>query len=328
MAFANAIVVENLRKEFPGVVAVDDVTFAVEHGEIFGFLGPNGAGKTTAISILCTLLKPTSGRARVNGFDCATESHRVRASVGIVFQDSCLDERLTAEENLNFYAILYGLAKKDRRRRVIEALTLVGLEDRRRDLVRTFSRGMKRRLDIARGLLHIPKVLFLDEPTTGLDLQTRSRIWEDVRRLRDEEGVTVLLTTHYIEEAEICDRVAIIDQGKLVACDTPDQLKAGLDSDVLVVQTIDDERLGPRIGERLQMVVEPTPDGLRISMNRDARNVLRELIDTFSHDITAVYVKRPTLSDVFLKLTGAQIREESRSAADRMRESPRARRMR
>ena len=321
-----AIEVENLRKEFPGVVAVDDVSFTVGQGEIFGFLGPNGAGKTTTISILCTLLKPTSGRTLVNGLNCATRSLDVRRSVGIVFQDSCLDERLKSEENLNFFAILYGLPKRERKRRIIEALTQMGLADRKGDIVRTFSRGMKRRLDIARGLLHVPKVLFLDEPTTGLDLQTRNRIWEDIQRLRATEGVTVLLTTHYIEEAEICDRVAIIDQGKLVACDTPENLKSGLESDVLVVKTIDDERLAPRIGERIHMVVEPTADGLKISMNESARDILRDLIETFSSEITAVYIKRPTLSDVFLKLTGSEIRPESRNDTDRMREFIRSRR--
>jgi ABC-2 type transport system ATP-binding protein len=321
----DAIQVENLTKAFPAVLAVDQVSFSVKQGEIFGLLGPNGAGKTTIISILCTLLKPTDGRALVSGFDCATHALQVRASVGIVFQDSCLDERLSAEENLNFYGILYGLSRKERRQRTEEVLAQVKLAERRRDLVRTFSRGMKRRLDIARGLLNVPKVLFLDEPTTGLDLQTRSQIWEDVRKLRDSEGVTVLLTTHYIEEAEICDRVAIIDHGNLVACDTPDNLKAGLESDFLVVKTEDDAGTLELFKNRFTVGAELTSEGLKIPMNEAGPGILRDLMDAFAHRITAIYVKRPTLSDVFLKLTGTEIRPEAASASDRMRQFVRRR---
>ncbi len=219
-----AIEVGSLVKEFNGLRAVDHLTFGVEAGELFGFLGPNGAGKTTTIHILCTLIHPTSGQARVAGFDCITQPQEVRQKIGIIFQDPSLDERLTAWENLEFHGMIYHLPKPLRRRRMEEVLQLVSLWDRRHSRVKTFSGGMKRRLEVARGLMHQPQVLFLDEPTIGLDPQTRHRIWETLERLRRERQITLFLTTHSMEEASRCDRVAILDRGKLITLDRPSEL--------------------------------------------------------------------------------------------------------
>ncbi len=220
------IEVEHLVKRYGEVTAVNDVSFAVEPGELFAFLGPNGAGKTTTISILCTLLAPTSGATRVAGFDCLRQPTEVRARIGIIFQDPSLDERLTAWENLLFHAMIYHVPARERRDRIERVLAMVELSDWRHTIVKRFSGGMKRRLEIARGLLHQPTLLFLDEPTLGLDPQTRRRLWAFVARLRRESQITVFLTTHYLEEAEQCDRVAIMDHGRLVALDTPAALKS------------------------------------------------------------------------------------------------------
>ncbi|MFH1046887.1 MAG: ATP-binding cassette domain-containing protein [Patescibacteria group bacterium] len=221
------ISVRGLTKKFGNHVAVDDISFDVADGEIFAFLGPNGAGKTTTVKLLTTLLRPTVGEIRLNGFDPVHESAEARRTLGIVFQDSSLDDELTAFENLEFHGVLYGVPKKDRRERIDQLLAFVGLNDRRSDLVKTFSGGMKRRLEIARGFLHHPKILFLDEPTLGLDPQTRRHIWEYVRQLNSDEGTTVFLTTHHMEEAErMADRVAVIDQGRLVTQGTIADLKA------------------------------------------------------------------------------------------------------
>ena len=219
------IEVQNLTKKFGDLVAVDNIDFEVFEGEVFGFLGPNGAGKTTTISMLTTLLAPTSGEAKVAGFDVAREKDKVRESIGLIFQEPTLDEDLTAWENLKIHAALYHLPKDLYRQRVEEMLKMVKLWDRRGEMVKNYSGGMKRRLEAARGLLHHPKVLFMDEPTLGLDPQTRTKIWDYVLDLRKREKITLFMTTHYMEEAEYCDRVAIIDYGKLVAVGTPKQLK-------------------------------------------------------------------------------------------------------
>jgi len=219
------IKVKNLSKHFGQVIAVDNISFEVGKGEVFGFLGPNGAGKTTTINILCTLLMPTAGEATVNGFNVASSPNEVRRSIGIIFQDPSLDERLTAYENLNFHGMIYHLASKLRKTRIDEVLHMVGLYSKKDTIVRTFSGGMKRRLEIARGFMHSPKILFLDEPTTGLDPQTRKYIWDYIIELSQKERITVFLTTHYMDEAEICQRVGIIDHGKIVDLDTPDALK-------------------------------------------------------------------------------------------------------
>ncbi|HPN56647.1 MAG TPA: ATP-binding cassette domain-containing protein [Candidatus Omnitrophota bacterium] len=219
------ISVKNLSKHFSGVRAVDGISFDVKKGELFGFLGPNGAGKTTTINILCTLMVPTSGRADVNGFNVTDSPTDVRKSIGIIFQDPSLDERLTAYENLNFHGMIYHITSRRRKTRIDEVLNMVGLCPKRDSVVRTFSGGMKRRLEIARGLMHSPKILFLDEPTTGLDPQTRQYIWDYILNLARKEKITVFLTTHYMDEAEICQRVGIMDHGKIVDLDTPDSLK-------------------------------------------------------------------------------------------------------
>jgi ABC-2 type transport system ATP-binding protein len=217
--------VENLTRKFGKLTAVDGITFSVKSGEVFGFLGPNGAGKTTTISMLCTLLRPTAGTARVTCCDVVKEPNRVRKEIGIIFQDPSLDDRLTAEDNLKFHGNLYHMKAEDIEKRIPEVLSLVELYERKRDFVRKFSGGMKRRLEIARGLMHRPKLLFLDEPTLGLDPQTRSHIWEYVMKMRQETGLSVFMTTHYMQEAEICDRVAIMDHGKIVDLDSPAALK-------------------------------------------------------------------------------------------------------
>ena len=220
-----AISIRGLSKHFGHVPAVDDISFEVEKAEIFGFLGPNGAGKTTTINILCTLLLPTTGEAMVNGFNVVTSPNEVRKSIGIIFQDPSLDERLTAYENLNFHWMIYHLPARVRKVRCVEVLNMVELYPKRNCIVRTFSGGMKRRLEIARGLMHMPKILFLDETTIGLDPQTREHIWDYVLNLSQKERITVFFTTHYMYEAEICHRVGIIDHGKIVALDTPAALK-------------------------------------------------------------------------------------------------------
>jgi ABC-2 type transport system ATP-binding protein len=220
-----AIEVKGLSKHFGQVIAVDNISFEIGKGEVFGFLGPNGAGKTTTINILCTLLMPTAGEATVNGFNVANFPNQVRRSIGIIFQDPSLDERLTAYENLNFHGMIYHLSSKLRKTRIDEVLHMVGLYSKKDTIVRTFSGGMKRRLEIARGLMHSPKILFLDEPTMGLDPQTRKYIWDYIIELSQKERITVFLTTHYMDEAEICQRVGIIDHGKIVDLDTPGALK-------------------------------------------------------------------------------------------------------
>ena len=233
----DAIHVEGLTKTFNGFTAVDDLSFRVEAGELFGLLGPNGAGKTTTINMLSTLVKPTSGKAEVAGFDIAAERDAVRRAIGVVFQEPALDIKLTGRENLNFHAMMYGQGRAERKLRIDEVLKLVDLEDRAGSLVEDYSGGMKRRLEIARGLTHRPRVLFLDEPTLGLDAQTRRHIWEYIRKLNRENGVTIILTTHYMEEADyLCGRVAIMDHGKFVAMDTPARLKDILGGDVVSIE--------------------------------------------------------------------------------------------
>ena len=235
------MIVDGLRKSFDDIVAVDGVTFDVAAGESFGFLGPNGAGKSTTINILCTLLRPTGGSASVAGFDVATRPADVRRHIGLVFQDPTLDEYLTAEENLRFHAELYGVPRETTEDRLRDVLEMVELWERRKGIVATFSGGMRRRLEIARGLLHSPRVLFLDEPTVGLDPQTRAHIWSYIEELRKREEITIFLTTHYMDEAEHCDRIAIIDHGTIVAIDTPEALKASVGEDRMELRTADDE---------------------------------------------------------------------------------------
>src|SRR5438552_12523993 len=314
----NAIIeVHELVKQFGDFTAVAGIDFQVEQGEFFGFLGPNGAGKTTTINILATLLPPTRGRAVLAGFDVLTQPNQVRQSIGMVFQDPSLDNRLTAEENLIFHAMLYNVPKRLRAERIEQVLGIVGLSDRRHSQVRTFSGGMKRRLEIARGLLHYPKVLFLDEPTVGLDPQTRNAIWQHVRKLRDEIGITVFMTTHYLDEAENCDRIAIIDHGKIQALDTPAALKRMIGGDKIIV--VGDKELQNDIAGRYGVQVQAVNGEFHFQVAGGAEFVPRVVVD-FKDRIKSIQVKQPSLDDVFLQLTGHAIREEEGSELDRMRQ--------
>lgn len=312
------VLVTDLVKKYKEIEAVKGVSFDVRKGEIFGFLGPNGAGKSTTIKMLATLVQPTSGRAVLNGFDVSKDPDRVRRSIGLVFQDPSLDNHLTAEENLTFHAMLYDVGGAVLAGRMKEVLSMVELEDRRKAIVGTFSGGMKRRLEIARGLLHHPAVLFLDEPTVGLDPQTRNRIWQYIRNLRDREGITIFMTTHYMDEAENCDRIAIIDYGKIVALDTPAQLKRMVGGDVLTVRTADDAALAREIELAYNTQVTATKDGLQFEVELGAE-FIPEFAGRFRGKIMAISLHQPTLDDVFLKLTGRAIREEAAGAIDQMR---------
>ena len=263
MTNANHIIeVEHLIKRFKALTAVDDISFHVEEGEIFGFLGPNGAGKTTTINILCTLMKPTSGRVTLNGFNVLRQPNQVRHSLGLVFQDPSLDIRLTAFQNLNFHAHVYSVPRSVRRKRIDDVLKMVELWDRRNDEVRHYSGGMRRRLEIARGLLHYPKVLFLDEPTLGLDPQTRSRIWEYILELKQRESITIFLTTHYMDEANIADRIAIIDYGKIVAIDNPEALNRSVGGDVIALKTQDNDSALAEIHQKLGVEAKQDSEGI------------------------------------------------------------------
>ena len=303
------IKVENLVKRFGELVAVDNISFTVPSGEIFGFLGPNGAGKTTTINILCTLSKPTSGRATINGFDVVRQQNQVRQSIGLVFQDPSLDERLSGIQNLRFHALVYNVPASVRQKRIEEVLTMVELWDKRHNIVHTYSGGMKRRLEMARGLLHHPKVLFLDEPTLGLDPQTRNRIWEYILELRRREGTTIFLTTHYMDEAEKADRIAIIDYGKLVAIDTPEELKKLVGKDIISLKTDDNNRAAEEIRLRYRIETRYDSDGLTFEV-ASGEEFLPAFIKEFDTKILSVSLRRPSLDDVFLKLTGREIRQE------------------
>jgi len=317
------ITVESLVKKYGGLTAVDGISFAVEPGEVFGFLGPNGAGKSTTINILCTLLSPTSGRASVAGHDCASEPDAVRQSVGIIFQDATLDNGLTATENLLFHAYLYNLNKATAKERIAEMLKLVGLEDRKDDLVRKFSGGMKRRLEIARGLIHYPKVLFMDEPTLGLDPQTRNMIWEFVRSLKAKTGITIFMTTHYLEEAEVCDRVAIIDLGRIIASGSPAELKAGLKGDTIRLSAKDNAALAAEVEARFGIKPIAVPDGMVLTVDK-GEQFLPTLIKGLNTEVLSVSLTRPSLNDVFLALTGKSIRDEDADLHAPMRALARA----
>jgi ABC-2 type transport system ATP-binding protein len=313
-----AVAVSRISKSFGALTAVDDVSFDVRPGEIFGFLGPNGAGKSTTISMLCTLLRPTSGSAQVAGFDVVQQRAQVRRNIGLVFQDPTLDEYLTAEENLRFHAELYGVPRHETEARIGRVLQMVDLTDRRKGLVRLFSGGMKRRLEIARGLLHSPRVLFLDEPTVGLDPQTRSSIWTYVQELRQREDITMFLTTHYMEEAEVADRIAIMDAGRIVALDTPDALKASIGKDRVRVRTADDAATITALRERFNLDAT-TSEGEVTFYVADGEEFVPRLFAELGIAITAVSVARPTLDDVFMTYTGRTIRDAEATAGDQLR---------
>jgi len=304
----SSIEVIDLVKSFGRLAAVDKISFEVEDGEVFGFLGPNGAGKTTTINVLCTLMRPTAGRARVAGYDVASQRDAVRQSIGLVFQDPSLDDQLTAYENLQFHAHVYNVPGRERAQRIEEVLRVVELWDRRDAVVRTFSGGMKRRLEIARGILHHPRVLFLDEPTLGLDPQTREHVWEYILEVQRAHHITIFMTTHYMDEAEHCNRIAIIDLGKIVALDTPDALKRMVAVDIVTVQTEDNERAAREIRERYGL--EPQRDDTRLRLEVEAgAEFIPRLVRDLGVAVRSVDLHRPTLDDVFLKLTGRAIRE-------------------
>ncbi len=320
-----AIEVEALTRNFGDFTAVDAVSFNVEEGEIFGFLGPNGAGKTTTINMLCTLMRPTSGRASVNGHDVAREQAAVRRAIGLIFQDTTLDEQLTGMENLRFHAMLYDVPRQDFERRSAALLEMVDLTEKARDQVQQYSGGMKRRLEIARGLLHHPRVLFLDEPTIGLDPQTRRLIWDYLRALRDREEITMFMTTHYMEEAENCDRIAIIDHGEVIALDTPEGLKSLVGGDIVTVRTADNDQASLKLQRAFQVEPRMGPDGQLIIETGGGEQFIPQMMTTLSNgeapiDVQSVNLRRPTLEDVFIKLTGHAIREEEADSKERMRQ--------
>ena len=303
-----AIVVNDLHKRFDEVHAVKGVRFDVAPGEVFGFLGPNGAGKTTTINMLCTLATPTSGSAHVAGFDVVTERDDVRRHIGLVFQDPTLDSYLTAEQNLRLHAELYGVPREAVAQRMEQVMEMVGLWERRGSLVSTFSGGMKRRLEIARGLLHSPRVLFLDEPTVGLDPQTRVSMWSYIRELRQREQITIFLTTHYMDEAEYCDRIAIIDNGTIVALDTPEALKAKVGTDRVQIRTADDAAAIAALRDKLGVDARIREGSVTFGVPNGEAFVPR-LFAELGVAIRAVSVARPSLDDVFLAYTGKTIRD-------------------
>ena len=322
-AGVDIIEVDRLVKRYGSFIAVDGVSFTVREGELFGFLGPNGAGKSTTISVLCTLLRPTEGRVLVNGYDVASDPDGVRRSIGIIFQDPSLDTQLTAMENLAFHARVYHLPRSYWNAEAERLLRLVDLWERRDDLVKNFSGGMKRRLEIARGLLHRPRVLFLDEPTLGLDPQTRDHIWTYLEQIRRDTGTTLFLTTHYMEEAERCDRIAIIDHGHIVALDTPDALKGMVGGDIITLTTGDDDRAAAVLQERFGLRAAQVDSTLRLEV-QNGEAMIPRIIQGIDVPIRTVSLRRPSLEDVFLKITGREMRQEEVSEVDRMREHVRA----
>lgn len=310
---SNVIETKDLTKRFGSLTAVDGVNIAVGQGEIFGLLGPNGAGKSTIISILCTIMKPTSGTAIVNGYDIIRQPSLVRKSIGIVFQDPSVDDRLTGKENLEMHADLYGVPESEKRSQIDKVLELVELSDRSNDFVRNYSSGMRRRLEIARSLVHTPKILFLDEPTIGLDPQSRDHIWSYIRELLKTEDLTIILTTHYMEEADkLCDRVAIIDHGNIVALDTPEDLKEQLGGETITVKTENNPLYLEKIkGAGIVMSVVIAGDEVKMTVD-NAHKILSHVVDVALKNgiaIETISLQEPQLDDVFLHYTGRALRE-------------------
>jgi len=313
--------VQNLTKKFKQVTAVDHLSFQVHEGELFGLLGPNGAGKTTTMRMLTTLLKPDSGFASVAGHDIIKSRKDVRASIGMVFQEPALDRQLTGRENLDFHGRMYGMKKDLRKSRIAEVLDLVELSDRANDLVETYSGGMQRRLEIARGLMHFPRVLFLDEPTLGLDTQTRRRIWEYLRKMNHEHKTTMILTTHYMEEADsLCGRVGIMDMGKIVALDTPKNLKDLIGADVI---TLEMECGDCEIFRQLETVKDLVEHGNRVSLMVENGERKIPILIAFAAEhgiqVMSVELHKPSLEDVFLRFTGATLRDREAGNVERAR---------
>jgi ABC-2 type transport system ATP-binding protein len=305
---ATAISVRDLVKTFGEVRAVRGVNFEVATGEVFGFLGPNGAGKTTTINMLCTLAKPTSGAASVAGHDVVTERDNVRRNIGLVFQDPTLDGYLTAQQNLRLHAELYGVQSDLVMPRMRQVMEMVGLWDRKDSVVGTFSGGMRRRLEIARGLMHSPRVLFLDEPTIGLDPQTRRSIWDYIRELKEREEITIFMTTHYMDEAEWCDRIAIMDHGEIVALDSPEALKGGVGKDRVTILTDDNDAAIAALARQFGIEAQVSEGAVAFGVPAGEEFVPR-LFAELELPIRSVSVSRPTLDDVFMSYTGTTIRD-------------------
>jgi ABC-2 type transport system ATP-binding protein len=300
---------KGITKAFKNLVAVDHISLSIDEGEIFGLLGPNGAGKTTLLSMLATLIKPTEGTAKVNGYDVTKEPGKVRKSIGMVFQAPSSDDLLTGWENLYLHALMFGVPPDKRKERIVEVLKLVDLYDRANERVKTYSGGMRRRLELARGLLHKPKILFLDEPTLGLDPQTREHIWEYIERLAKEGKVTILITTHYMEEADmLCDRVAIIDHGKVIALDSPSNLKRRLGTSMIKAKV---RQPNMDLIKSLPYVSRAeVKDGEVMIALAEAGSHVQEVLCNLG-EASFVEMREPTLNDVFLQLTGKEIRTES-----------------
>ncbi len=302
------IQVKNFTKRYGDFIAVNDISFEVEEGSVFAFLGPNGAGKSTTINTLCTIFEKTTGSLLIDGKDVSEQKSEVRAAIGVVFQDSTLDAKMTIEENLKMHSIFYNIPKKEVEERVQFVLELVDLVNERKKMVSALSGGMKRRVEIARGLMHYPKVLFLDEPTTGLDPQTRAHIWEYIMKLQKERNITIFLTTHYMEEAEICNKVAIIDGGVIVAHDTPYALKKKYTKDTAYINTNDEVGLENLLVKHHLNYIKK--DGYYRVEAEDLAGFL-EVLSMHKEDITNIEIKKGTFNDVFLEITGKKIREEA-----------------
>jgi len=327
----DAIKINGLTKVFDDLVAVDHVNINIAEGELFGLLGPNGAGKTTLIKMLATLLMPTSGTAKVSRYDVTKDPDKVRRCIGIIFQDPSLDNRLTGKENLDFHARMYGMDRELRKERMSEVLDLVELKDKANVLVENYSGGMKRRLEIARGLMHHPEVLFLDEPTLGLDPQTRRHIWEYIKELNEKEDITIILTTHYIEEADyLCDRVAIIDYGKIVALDAPKNLKDSIGADIISLELSNsaDKNFATMLNKLRWIKKMKEHDGfLDLSVKNGEKRIpeIMNIAQKAGVVVQSVSLRKPTLEDVFLHYVGKTIREEETSVKDQVREMMRRR---
>ena len=314
-ATSSAIVIENLRHEYGDRAALSGVSFDVRPAEIFGLLGPNGSGKTTMFRILSTLMTPTSGRAGIAGFDVAASPANVRRQIGVVFQAQSIDVKLSAYENLWHIGHLYGMRGSALKARVNEMLERVALADRANEKAETFSGGMQRRLELAKGLLHRPSVLLLDEPTTGLDPGARIDLWQYLKVLRNQEGVTVLVTTHLMEEAERCDRLAILSEGRLVALGTPAELKSEIGGDVILLESSNPEALAEKM--RAHFNVAPQVLDGRVRLEREAgHKFITEVVEAFPGEIHSVSVSKPTLEDVFIDRTGHRFWMEEQTESD------------
>lgn len=308
-----AIETLDLTKRFGSLTAVEKVSLQVDQGEIFGLLGPNGAGKSTFISMLCTILKPSQGTAKVEGYDINSEASDVRRSIGIVFQDPSIDDKLTGMENMELHADLYDVPRELMYSRIEEVLQLVELEDRASNFVNTYSGGMRRRLEIARSLIHYPKVLFLDEPTIGLDPQSRDHIWNYIKDLKKRENITIILTTHYMEEADkLCDRIAIIDRSRIIALDTPQNLKSELEGETIIIESSDNDLLSRKLTEvKLADTILKTNNELNLCVENAHTALARivELAVSLGIHIDNITIREPDLNDVFMHFTGREIRD-------------------